>query len=136
MGKRIHAVELSQAEATDLGITPMLGDRAVADALAQIQGGLTALRSALMAEAQRRAELLASDLRGRVLDAEAAVERVLSHVPAVGPALAMRLFRATHDAEPVTAESMTPSNAEDPSRAQLEPGGVASSAYLQHVGLA
>jgi hypothetical protein len=136
MGKRIHAVASSHADTVDLGIAPMLGEHAVADALAQIQGGLTALRSALMGEAQRRAELLVGDLRGRVLDAEASVERALSHVPAFGPALAMRLFRATHEAEPVTTESMAPSNHEDASRAQLEPGGVASSAYLQHVGLA
>jgi len=134
MGKQINTV----SDASRLGFDALLSDthHPITEALAQVEGGLVALRRALVDEAQKRAETLAGDVRARVLDAESAVERAISHVPGVGPALAMRLFRATHGAEEAADAGVRPSNTDDASAAQIEPGGVASSAYLAHVGLA
>jgi len=125
----------------DLGFEAMLPEpldaHPITAAMRQVEAGLEALQRALLLEAQDRAEDVADILRARLRDAEESLERVLCRVPGIGPSLVMGLQRVAHPAKDGAGQDSRPTNDDDRSEnAQLEPGGVASRAYLEHVGLA
>jgi hypothetical protein len=85
----------------------------ISEAVAQVEKGLEVLGRACLHEAQQRAGRLRGNLRDRWQATEAGFESWIARVPAVGPTLAMELYRATHPAENENALAVRPSNVSD-----------------------
>jgi len=85
----------------------------MASAIAQLEVGCKAVGRALLHGAQARAGGAAASLRGRLLETESGVEKLIARVPALGPMLAMSMYRATHQKEESDGIVTRPSNLDD-----------------------
>lgn len=84
----------------------------MASALEQLEIGFQSLGRAILHSAQARATFAMLSLKGRLLDTESGVEALIARVPAVGPMVAMRMYRATHANDQETYATR-PSNIDD-----------------------
>src|SRR5690242_16069671 len=100
---RVYTSELSRTEGTS----------EMAAAIAQLEVGCKAVGRALLHGAQARAGGAAASLKGRLLDTETGVEKLIARVPALGPMVAMSMYRVTHQAESSDGLVTRPSNLDD-----------------------
>lgn len=84
----------------------------MASAIAQLEIGCKAVGRALLHSAQQRAGGAAATLKGRLLDTETGVEKWIARVPALGPMVAMSMYRATHQKQSDSIVTR-PSNLDD-----------------------
>lgn len=75
------------------------GPSEMAAAIAQLEVGFQSLGRALLHGAQARAGGAVDSIRGRLLDTETGVEKLIARVPAFGPMVAMSMYRVTHTSE-------------------------------------
>lgn len=92
-----------------------LSSQKLARAASDVEAALLALGAALRERAQLEASELASDLKRHLGNAELELEALLARVPALGPLLAMQIFRATHHGVSQDELPTAPSNTLDPS---------------------
>jgi hypothetical protein len=101
---RVHTSELSPAR---------FDTNEMASAIAQLEVGCKAVGRALLRGAQARAGGAAASLKGRLLDTETGVEKLIARVPALGPMLAMSMYRATRQNHAGDDIVTRPSNLDD-----------------------
>jgi hypothetical protein len=95
------------------GELPQKDSGEMASALAQLEVGCKALGLALLHGAQARAGGAVDSLKGKLLDTETSVEKLIARVPAVGPMVAMSMYRATHTGDSSEGLATRPSNLDD-----------------------
>lgn len=84
----------------------------MASALEHLEVGFQSLGRAILHSAQARAAFAMLSLKGRLMQTESGVEALIARVPAVGPMVAMSMYRATHADERETYATR-PSNIDD-----------------------
>jgi hypothetical protein len=87
----------------------------VAQAAAGVEAAFGALGVALREDAQLRVNDTVHMMKRGLADSEVRVEALIARVPALGPWLAMALFRATHANLSEAELPIHPSNREEPS---------------------
>jgi hypothetical protein len=105
----------------------------VSEAVAQVERGLEVLGRACLHEAQQRAGRLRGNLKDRWQATGASVESWIARVPAVGPTLAMELYRAIHPAQNENALAVRPSNVSDMPESAAASGSTLE--YVEQIGL-
>jgi hypothetical protein len=91
-----------------------LSSQKVARAASDVEVALAALGAALRERAQLGANELVSDLKRHLGNAEVGFEALIARVPALGPLVAMQLFRATHQDMGLDDMPTRPSNTLEP----------------------